>query len=304
LAYVNSKTRRAGRDSETDWVLRATWQDYQLTPESPIHPILSTHPRPTPLLIDLHDGIEVGIMLRGKQERHYPDVVVELTAGDVWLQPMWEPHGWRAVVPDTENIVLIFLPPFLGEEMLGGISWLSLFAAPPQLRPWVRDHKLRTQALAVGREMAEEISTQPRGWLTAVRIGLIRLLFLLSRYWDPPAQPSEGIQITPSTLSRIMPAIALIQARRPGTVSVEEAAAACGLSRSRFGTIFRQTLGSSFGQFSLRARLGYAAHRLLTTNLSIDAIAQKAGFVDASHFHRTFVKHYGCTPREYRARAT
>jgi AraC-like DNA-binding protein len=248
--------------------------------------------------------MEVGILLRGKQERHYPGVVVELTAGDVWLQPMWEAHGWRAMVPDTENVILIFLPQFLGEEMLGDISWLSLFAAPPEIRPWVRDHKLRTQTLAIGRELAQEISSQTRGWLTAVRIGLIRLLFLLSRYWDPPSQPAEGIRVSPSVLSRIMPAIALIQERRPGTVSVEEAAAACGLSRSRFGTIFRQTFGSSFGRFSLRARLGYATHRLLTTNLSIDAIAQKAGFVDASHFHRTFVKHYGCTPREYRARAT
>jgi transcriptional regulator GlxA family with amidase domain len=42
---------------------------------------------------------------------------------------------------------------------------------------------------------------------------------------------------------------------------------------------------------------------LLTSNLPIEAIARKAGFVDASHFHRTFVKHYGCTPRTYRARA-
>jgi AraC-like DNA-binding protein len=62
-------------------------------------------------------------------------------------------------------------------------------------------------------------------------------------------------------------------------------------------------MGTSFGQFSLRARLGYAAHRLLASDLTVEAIAQRAGFVDASHFHRTFVRHYGCTPRTYRERA-
>jgi len=34
----------------------------------------------------------------------------------------------------------------------------------------------------------------------------------------------------------------------------------------------------------------------------VEAIARNAGFVDGSHLHRAFVRHYGCTPREYRAR--
>lgn len=243
------------------------------------------------------------MVLQGKQERHYPGWTLDLTQGDVWLQPMWEPHAWRAAVPDTENVVLVFLPEFLGEERLGEFSWLSPFAAPPQYRPWIRDTALRAEALALGRELTREISGQERGWLTALRLGVIRLLFLVSRNWSPPAESIDTSRVSATDLSRVMPAIALIQERRPGSVRVEEAAEACGLSRSRFGTVFRQTMGTSFGHFSLRARLGYAAHRLLTSNLPIEAIAQKAGFVDASHFHRTFVKHYGCTPRTYRARA-
>ncbi len=286
-----------------DWVLRATWHEYPLGPENPVYPTVRTHPRRSTLRIDLHEGIEVGVILRGKQERHYPGWTIDLTPGDVWLQPMWEPHGWRAALPDTENVVLVFLPEFLGEEKLGDFSWLSLFAAPPQYRPWVTDGKLRAEALGIGREMAHEIAKEERGWLTALRLGLLRLLFAMSRNWSPPSESFDTSRASATNLSRIMPAIALIQERRPGTATVEEAAAACGLSRSRFGALFRQTMGSSFGQFSLRARLGYAAHRLLTTDLPVEAIAQKVGFVDASHFHRTFVKHYGCTPRTYRDRA-
>jgi len=296
------ETRRRVPSTDTDWVLSATWHDYQLTPDSPIHPIVSTHPRPRPLQVDLHEAMEVGIMLRGKQERHYPDGKLDLTAGDVWLQPMWEPHAWRPVLPDTENVVLIFLPEFLGEENLGDVSWLTPFAAPPQDRPWVRDDGLRAEAFSIGRQLAEEIVRRDNAWLTAVRLGVLRLLFLLSRHWSPPPGSVGTFSIGANTLSRIMPAIALIHERRPGTVTVAEAAAACGLSRSRFGTLFRQTMGSSFGHFSLRARLGYAAHRLLTTGMPVEAIAQKVGFVDGSHLHRAFVKHYGCTPREYRVR--
>jgi AraC-like DNA-binding protein len=251
----------------------------------------------------LHEGIEVGVILRGRQERHYPGWTVDLTPGDVWLQPMWEPHGWRAAAPDTENVVLIFLPEFLGEERLGETSWLSLFAPPPRLRPWIRDQQMRREALSIGRDMAEEISREESGWLTALRLGTLQLLLRMCRMWRPPTETIDTSRASTTGLSRIMPAIALVQQRRPGSVSVAEAAAACGLSRSRFGTIFRETMGASFGQFSLRARVGYAAHCLLTSDLPVAAIAQRAGFVDASHFHRYFVKFYGRTPREYRSRS-
>lgn len=297
------RARQRQPEIDSDWVLRATWHEYPLGPDTPVYPTVRTHPRPSQLRVDLHEGIEVGVVLRGRQERHYPNWALDLTAGDAWLQPMWEPHAWRAAVADTENVVLVFLPEFLGEERLGEFSWLSPFAAPPQHRPWVRDAALRAHTLALGRELAREISKQERGWLTALRFGLIRLLFVLCRNWSPPSASVDTSRASATDLSRIMPAVALIQERRPGSVTVGEAAAACGLSRSRFGAVFRQTMGTSFGQFSLRARLGYAAHRLLASDLTVEAIAQRAGFVDASHFHRTFVRHYGCTPRTYRERA-
>ncbi len=59
-------------------------------------------------------------------------------------------------------------------------------------------------------------------------------------------------------------------------------------------------MGVTFGRFALRARLAFAAHRLLSTDLSVEAIAAEANFTDASHLHRHFVKHYGQTPRAYR----
>ncbi len=286
----------------SDWALRATWYDYNLSPSSPVYPVVSLHRRATPLRIDLHEGFEAGIILRGKQERHYPQSMLSLTAGDAWLQPMWEPHGWRAAVPGTETVVLVFLPDFLGEEMIGELPWLSLFASPPSDRLWVRDGATRATVLSIGRELAEEISRERRSWLTAVRLGLLRLLLVLSREWEPPATASGATRVGTSTLSRVMPAISLIQQRKPGTVGMNEAAEACGLSRSRFAGLFRQTMGTSFGQFALRTRLAFAAHRLLTTDMSAETIGREVGFVDGSHFHRTFVKRYGCSPRMYRAR--
>jgi AraC-like DNA-binding protein len=286
----------------SDWVLRATWYEIDLSTDSPIVPSVSVHPDPTTLRIDMHEGFEVGILLDGREERHYPECVMPLQPGDVWLQPMWEPHGWRVTKADTQCVVLVFLPEFLGNEVVGEVPWLSLFAVPPQDRMWVRDDATRAAALSVGRELAGEIEERRRSWQAAIRLGLLRLLFTLGRDWDPPADGSETWQARTSSLSRVIPAVSLMKQRGPGAVNTEDAAAACGLSRSRFGTLFREAMGTSFGQFALRARLAFAAHRLLTTDASAEVIGRQVGFVDGSHFHRAFRKRYGCSPHAYRAR--
>jgi len=48
------------------------------------------------------------------------------------------------------------------------------------------------------------------------------------------------------------------------------------------------------------ARVAHAARLLLGTDRSVEAIGEQTGFTDGSHFHRAFLKHYGCTPTEFR----
>ena len=62
----------------------------------------------------------------------------------------------------------------------------------------------------------------------------------------------------------------------------------------------------SFSQFLLLERLA-RAHRMLTaprhSGDTISVIAFTAGFVDLSHFNRSFRRRYGCTPSDVRAAA-
>lgn len=237
-------------------------------------------------------------MLAGTAERHYQDFMVPGEPGDVWLCAMWEPHGRRVVSPHTENVVLQFIPEFLGEETVGDKFWLTLFAVQPRDRPWVSTPEMRNEVLEIGHRMRHEIQKRPRSWRYSVRLLLLRLLFTLSRDWDPGAYSRPVARGT--ALTRIMPALSLL--RDPGRrrVTLATAASACGLSQSRFAVVFREMMGVPFGNFALRARLAYVAHRLLSTDLSVEDIAAEAQFTDASHVHRHFVRHYGQTPRQYR----
>jgi AraC-like DNA-binding protein len=249
--------------------------------------------------MSMHAGVEVGLVLSGREEVEIGDTLVDGRPGDVWLCSVSELHRYRVVAPNTRNLVLVFLPSFLGEEMLGSLPWTALVAAPPADRPR-SSAEMRPKLLQIGREMAAEISRQTDGWQSIVRFDLLRLLFYLSREWQ---YDSPNAAAAMSNLGRIMPALELVHERMPGQVIRQEAARACGLGPSRFTMLFRELMGVSFTTFRRRTRLVLAANLLATGELAVEQIAERTGFSDASHLHHAFVREYGCTPGHYRRQA-
>jgi len=277
--------------------------DYHLSAQAPLYATVNYYPEPTAPEVDMHEGIEVGVVLEGEHERAYEGSLEVFRPGDVWLAAGWEQHGWRITVPRTRDVVLLFLPEFVGVEQVGELSWLTLFALPAQSRPRVETEKVRARTLEVGRDLARELEEDRPGWQSVVRLGLLRLLLEISREW----QPAEGLNERPlprvSDLPRVLPALTLVHAHPGRRVTIVEAAETCGLGRARFCTLFRNTMGITFGRFCLRSRLTHSARLLLSDDMPISAIADRTGFADSSHLHRAFCNHYGCTPGAYRARA-
>jgi AraC-like DNA-binding protein len=74
-----------------------------------------------------------------------------------------------------------------------------------------------------------------------------------------------------------------------------------GLSRSRFGHLFRSELGMSPIHALRVMRLRQAALALQYTGDPIERIAEATGFTSLSHLSREFRRHYGVSPRSYRA---
>jgi len=247
----------------------------------------------------MHAAFELGVLLAGRYEHHFESTVLELHPGDVWFMPAWEPHGWRGAAADSRVFVLEFLPGFIGEEVLDGRSWLSLFACPAAERPRVSDPATRAEMLSLGEQLGGEAEERTRGWATAVRLGVLRILFLVSRHWDP--QPGVGIDfLHAQKLPKLMPALQLVYACPQRRVEVAEAGFACAMGMSHFAVTFRRVMGLSFGQFALRFRLSCAAKELTYGDLSVEAVAAKYGFADLSHFSRTFKRIYQSNPARYR----
>ncbi len=263
---------------------------------------VTVFPYPAPVGRDMHLPFEIEVVLAGQLEKRFEEWRTTLRRGNICLTAPWEPHSWQALSPGTTSLVLHFLPEFLASESVDRLLWIDLFTASPADRPRADTPALTQQVLTVSQELVVELEQGRRGWLTAARLCVLKLLLIIGREWTLP-ETARRNRLNATNLARLAPATNLISRYPERRVTLTEAASACGLNRSYFSTLFSETMGMGFAEFSARFRLSRAAELLLNTSLPLDKIAIKSGFTDASHLHHWFTRVYNRTPAQYREQA-
>ncbi|MNL70879.1 HTH-type transcriptional activator Btr [compost metagenome] len=64
--------------------------------------------------------------------------------------------------------------------------------------------------------------------------------------------------------------------------------------------MFKNNLGRTFSEYVAELRIRKARELLKQTDLSIEQIAVKSGYVDYYYFNKVFKKHCGMTPTKFR----
>jgi AraC family transcriptional regulator len=150
-----------------------------------------------------------------------------------------------------------------------------------------------------------------RLWLEASRNGCSELLvssyrlliihnLVLSQRIKVPAGLRSG-RLRPEMMRR---ASEYIDANLAADVSVENIAAAVGLSPFHFSKLFKATTGLSPYRYILNSRLERAKELLTSTKYSAGEIAQQVGFSSHSSFSRAFQRAFGYSPKQYRTTRT
>ena len=83
-------------------------------------------------------------------------------------------------------------------------------------------------------------------------------------------------------------------------ISLQEIAAASGLSSPYFSTIFKEEMGENLSSYLNRLRVEKASAMLTETSQSLNEIAQVCGFEDQSWFSKIFKGYTGTSPGKYR----
>lgn len=72
------------------------------------------------------------------------------------------------------------------------------------------------------------------------------------------------------------------------------------LSYGHFRAVYKSLFGISFHKDVIESRISYAKYLLITTSVSLSAIAYKCGYEDEKYFMRQFRQLTGTTPNKYR----
>jgi AraC-like DNA-binding protein len=92
----------------------------------------------------------------------------------------------------------------------------------------------------------------------------------------------------------------LLQDRFSENLSLDEVAAAAGISADHLSRSFRQCHGCTVGEHVRRLRVEFACRQLAASGRPLVEIALNAGFTDQSHFTKTFKRLMGVTPAVFR----
>lgn len=107
------------------------------------------------------------------------------------------------------------------------------------------------------------------------------------------------LTITPYT-SKLQSLRLEIQNNITNVLDISHYARSMGISESYFQHLYTELFGVSFQRDIISLRIEHAKNILLTTNLTIEQIAELCGYNNLVHFYRQFKKVAGITPAKYR----
>lgn len=97
-------------------------------------------------------------------------------------------------------------------------------------------------------------------------------------------------------------ALTFIGAHAFTPLSLASVARGIGRNRSHVAGLVRRETGRSVGEWIADVRLDEARRRLDGTDELVEVIAERVGYLDPTHFARTFKRRFGLAPRAWRAR--
>jgi AraC-like DNA-binding protein len=217
---------------------------------------------------------------------------LELGAGDVLLIPAGEPHrreasqdaeiwGVSFCAPCHASALALLLEPF--ERVRSGAS-----AVVPI--PGHRQQHLLYLLRELGAETAAGSGHDDR-----VELSLLSLIL---------AEVGRAAALTVAPVdapSLVGDALRFIERHCLGPLSPSDVARAVGRSPAHVTTALTRATGKSAGAWIIAGRMAEARRRLLHSDEPIDAIADRVGYADATHFIRMFRREHGATPAAWRA---
>ncbi|MGD9979511.1 MAG: cupin domain-containing protein [Hyphomonadaceae bacterium] len=180
-----------------------------------------------------------------------------------------------------------------------------LMAALPKVMLCHTDGEAASPLLAKAREMlALELRTASRASDQFTRARLLEIFFAETLRAHRAAAKSPPNWFKGVGDPKISMALTAFHAMPGAHWSVERLAAHAALSPSRFAARFRDTLGVTAMDYVAQWRINLACRKIESSDETLDAIAFDVGYGGGAALSKAFKDRLGCSPTQWRMRAT
>jgi AraC-like DNA-binding protein len=169
---------------------------------------------------------------------------------------------------------------------------LHVKATQDRGRSWLR--------LTVEHVLSELDSGSAGAGEVVTRLTDILFIQAVRRYFEENADTAESGWLVAVRDQQIGRALALLHSHPAEPWTIASLARGVALSRSAFAGKFTELIGEPPLHYLTRLRINAAARCLSSTDDKVSAIAEAAGYESVTAFSRTFKRHLGMTPGEYR----
>lgn len=259
-----------------------------------------------------HEFIELVYVVHGVGLHIFEGMQYELAAGDVYIINPGETHAYTVAPGEQMEIVnCLFMPSFLPDALLKELeitASMDYFYVHPFMKPDVRfNHHLNlhgqdaAHVLVLLDSMIRELGNRGPGHTTMIRLQLVELLVLLSRYYT--LMHSHGSAPSPRQLEREITAKRIygyMERHYDKKITLESLAGLFNVSIRQLNRLMRQEFGKSIIDVLHGIRIERAKRLLAESDEKVITVAAHVGYEDPSFFSRLFLRHVGCPPSQYR----
>ncbi|SEM89713.1 AraC family transcriptional regulator [Paenibacillus sp. OV219] len=259
-----------------------------------------------------HEFVELVYVVRGKGMHVFQGTRYEVHAGDVFIINPGETHAYETEKGEQMEIInCLFMPSFIPDALLTELEItgsMDYFYVHPFLDHDVRfNHRLNlhgqdaSNVLTLLENMIREINNRSIGHTTLIRLQMIELLILLSRYYT--MMPQQRIHPSPRQLDREMTAKRIygyLERNYEKKITLQSLSLLFTASIRQLNRLMQEEYNRSVFEALHEIRIERAKHLLLETEEKVIVVATMVGYEDQSFFNRLFMRHVGCSPKQYR----
>jgi AraC-like DNA-binding protein/mannose-6-phosphate isomerase-like protein (cupin superfamily) len=267
---------------------------------------LHTHEN-TPTM-HVHEFIELVYIVNGKGKHITEKDSYEIRGGDVYIINPGEAHTYQVTQGSTLEIInCLFMPEVVQYHCLRGLGVdesMDYYYVHPFLGMRERfHHRLNLigdsscRVLHLMEEMIRECETGDSGYSTLIRIQLLELLILLSRYYVKKENTPQKNNSRKLLVQRIQ---GYLERNYEKKLSISMLSDAFNLSPRQLNRVFKEETGMTVFKMIHNIRVDKAKLLLAESDDKVITIAGTIGYEDPAFFNRLFLRKVGCSPGKYR----